>query len=114
MRFRDRMLGMWPAVLEHAAAALPWVAGAFLLLGVAYYSPLGRAVMRYLREGRRDSALTEAMLAELGELRLALGEVIARLDGTERLLERERQTSLARSEPMPRPEPRAQSIVTPH
>lgn len=114
MQFWDRVLGMWPAVLEHAAVALPWVLGAFVLLSAGYFSPFGRALMRYLREERRDSALTDAMLAELGELRLALGEVVERLDGTERMLDRDRRSGLVHSGPLPGPEPRGQPIITPH
>jgi hypothetical protein len=109
----DRILGMWPAVIEHAVVALPWTIGALIVFGVAYFSPLGRALMHSLRESRRDTALTEAMLAELGELRLALGEVVERLDGTERLLERVERGRVSAPEVKLRGEP-ASRLTTPH
>lgn len=55
-------------------------------LAVISFSPLGRGILRHLRESTRDAALTEQVLAELIELRAALGEVTERLDSTERFL----------------------------
>lgn len=101
---------------EHAASALPWLIGGFVLLGGWYLSPFGRAWMRHLRESRREVALTEAMLQELGELRLTLGEVVERLDTTERELNRvrvlaPRQADAGTLPPLNPSEPR---IPTPH
>jgi hypothetical protein len=72
--------------LNYLMAALPWLVGAGVFAVVGYASPLGRALLRYLRDHRRDAELTEEMLLELQALRGTLGEVVERLDGTERLL----------------------------
>lgn len=75
---------------EHVASALPWIVGGLVLLVAWSLSPFGRALIRHLRDSRRDVSLTEAMLNELGELRLTLSEVAERLDATEQELTRAR------------------------
>ena len=72
--------------LNYLMAALPWLLGAGVFAAVAYASPLGRGLLRYLKEHERDAALTEDMLIELQSLRHTLGEVVERLDGTEQRL----------------------------
>jgi hypothetical protein len=114
MSFWNRVFGMWPAVLEHAAVALPWVVGCLLVMGVAYLSPLGRALMRHLRERATDAALSEAMLAELEQLRLTLGEVVERLDSTEGMLELSRRASAPAIDTGLRSDTRDVAARTPH
>lgn len=77
---------LWMVFLSTAAAVLPWVLGGLVLVGAVAFSPLGRLWIAYLRERHRDSEALEAMLAESGALRSMLGEVIERLDATERRL----------------------------
>lgn len=74
--------------LGQAATMLPWLLGGLCLFAVGYLSPLSRAVLRHLRERKREAALTEAAVTELRELRGALGEVLERLDVTDQRLRR--------------------------
>lgn len=74
--------------LEEAATVLPWLLGGLCLLTVTYLSPVSRALLRYLRDRRRDSALTETAVTELRELRGALAETLERLDVTDQRLRR--------------------------
>lgn len=69
-----------------AAAVLPWLLAGLVLLGAVSFSPLGRLWIAYLRERHRDSEALDAMLSETSALRGMLGEVIERLDATERRL----------------------------
>lgn len=107
---------LWPLFFQHAASVLPWIAGGVVLIVAWSFRPFGRALMRYLRDARRDVALTEAMLNELGELRLTLSEVVERLDTTEQEFTRVRVFAPRNAEagalsPAPLIEPR---IPTPH
>jgi hypothetical protein len=72
--------------LNTAAAALPFLIGGLILLAAVSYSPLGRLLIGYLRERKRDSEALQAMLDETSALRGVLGEVVERLDATERRL----------------------------
>jgi len=78
--FLNILVGLLNATIN----ALPWILGGLAIVGVATYGPLGRALRHHLRAGQRDTALTEAMLAELAETRQLLAEVLERLDATER------------------------------
>jgi len=71
---------------EGLAQHLPWMLGVLVVVSVVTFGPLGRALLRYLREHTRDAALTESVLTELGNLRVALVAVIERLDATEHRL----------------------------
>jgi hypothetical protein len=73
-------------LLYASTTVLPWLIGGVLGLAIFSFSPLGRGILRHLRESRRDTALNEQMLAELTALRAELGDVMERLDSTERLL----------------------------
>lgn len=73
-------------VLASLIAALPWLLGALGTVAVVSFSPLGRALLRHLRERQRDAELSDALLQEIGELRALLGETLERLDATERRL----------------------------
>jgi hypothetical protein len=73
-------------LLYSSTAVIPWLVGGVLGLAVVSFSPLGRGILRHLRESKRDAALTEQVLAELTALRAELGEITERLDSTERLL----------------------------
>ncbi len=65
---------------------LPWLVGGAAGLAIVSFSPLGRGILRHLRESKRDAALNEQVLTELTALRGELGEVMERLDSTERML----------------------------
>ena len=100
---------------DRLAAALPWLLGGFALFGGIYLSPLGRSAIRYLRANKRDAAVSEAILAELIEQRGTLGEVIERLDATERELRSGRLLSTQRLPTTPVPlTPEESPIPTPH
>ena len=73
-------------------------------------SPLGRNLIRFLRERRDERAIHEQLLAELEQLRATLVEVTERLDSTERLLS---DTGESRPPILPAFEPRPQ-VITPH
>jgi hypothetical protein len=64
--------------------ALPWVLGGASLVAIVTFGPLGRALIRFLRSNRRETGLTEGLLAELASTRQLLGEVLERLDAAER------------------------------
>lgn len=72
--------------LNTAAAVVPFLLGGLVLIAAVSYSPLGRLWIGYLRQRKRDSEALEAMLEETAELRGVLGEVVERLDATERRL----------------------------
>jgi len=73
-------------LLYSSTTVIPWLVGGVFGLAVLSFSPLGRGILRHLRESKRDAALSEQVLAELTALRAELGEVMERLDSTERLL----------------------------
>ena len=83
--------------LNYLMAALPWLLGAGAFAAIGYVSPVGRGLLRYLREHRHDAELTEEMLMELRSLRGTLGEVVERLDATEQRL------NAPTGNPIPRP-----------
>jgi len=72
--------------LNTAAAVIPFLLGGLVLIAAVSYSPLGRLWIGYLRQRKRDSESLEAMLEETAALRGVLGEVVERLDATERRL----------------------------
>jgi hypothetical protein len=72
--------------LNTAAAVVPFILGGLVLIAAVSYSPLGRLWIGYLRQRKRDSEALEAMLDETVALRGVLGEVVERLDATERRL----------------------------
>jgi hypothetical protein len=72
--------------LNTAAAVIPFLLGGLVLIAAVSYSPLGRLWIGYLRQRKRDSEALEAMLEETAGLRTVLGEVVERLDATERRL----------------------------
>ena len=72
--------------LNTAAAVVPFILGGLVLIAAVSYSPLGRLWIGYLRQRKRDSEALEAMLEETAALRGVLGEVVERLDATERRL----------------------------
>lgn len=73
-------------VLASLLAALPWLLGALGSVALVSFSPLGRALLRHLRERGREAETSEALLQEIGDLRALLGETLERLDATERRL----------------------------
>jgi hypothetical protein len=50
------------------------------------WSPPGRSLVRHFQASRQDAAVNEQLLGELLNLREQLGEVVERLDATDRLL----------------------------
>jgi hypothetical protein len=72
--------------MTQLATVLPWLLAGAALSAALYLTPLSRALLRYVRERKRDTGLTEAMLGELRELKLALAEVLERLDSTDQRL----------------------------
>lgn len=68
--------------------ALPWFLGIALVGGVVAWSPLGKLLVRYLRDRARNDALLEVNNAELAEVTRALSAMTERLDATEQLLSR--------------------------
>jgi hypothetical protein len=66
--------------------ALPWFAGFVLVCGVVAWSPLGKLMVRHLRDRARTDALLEANNVELLEVARALATMTERLDATEQLL----------------------------
>jgi len=95
-----------PVLVGKAIMLLTLTAGVLIVS----LSPLGRNLLRFLRERRGERAINEQLLAELEQLRATLGEVTERLDSTERLLS---NTIESRPSSLPTPEPRPQ-IITPH
>ena len=80
-------LEYWRLLLWNGLSnTLPWIVASAVVLGLLSWSPFGMGMLRMLRERRRDAAMTEELLNELSGLRQILGEVIERLDATERRL----------------------------
>ena len=94
-------------LLNSSVVMLPWLVGGLILIAAVSFSPLGRLFVGYLRDRRRDAEALEAMLAETSALRGVLGEVVERLDATERRL------ALAPPTPQPRRSPSEDSVRTP-
>lgn len=103
-------------VTDHLASSLPLILAMAAMAIAIGFSPFGRALVAFLREQKRDTALTEGILDELVELRRTLGEVTERLDATEQLLVQARQTPLASGLVPPRPVDAGDSgrVPTPH
>lgn len=76
---------IWTHFLLNLLPALPWIVGGVAGLSVISFGPLGRALAQRLRHGTEDQA---AILDEMAAVRGELGEVLERLDYTERLLSR--------------------------
>jgi hypothetical protein len=76
-------------LVNRSIDVLPWLFGGLSGVAIVSFSPLGRALVRYLRARQDESAITEQMLGELEEVRKVLGEVSERLDFTERRLAQE-------------------------
>ena len=102
--------------MEHVASSLPLILAIAAMAVIIGFSPFGRALVVYLREHKRDTALSEGILDELVELRRTLGEVTERLDATEQLLVQSRQAPLAGGLVPPRPVESGDPgrILTPH
>lgn len=102
--------------LQNLLKALPYLLVTGISVGLVSWSPLGRAVLEYLRERKRNMALTQEMLEELSGLRHALGEVTERLDATERNLNmaRERGELKQGSASPPTPSSDSPRPITPH
>jgi hypothetical protein len=98
--FAQQLLGYIPTLLVVATG-----------VGIVSWSPLGRGLIRFLRERRRDGLVNEQLLDELVHLRTTLGEVTERLDATERLLALRGEAQPFRR--LPPEEPRDR-ISTPH
>ena len=103
------------ALLMFALRTLPWIIGGLGVVAVVTWSPLGRALFRFLHERSQEAALNRQLVDELLALRSELGEALERLDLTERRL----------SQLTPGPEPRSgrgpvaelpnpDRIITPH
>jgi len=93
-------------LLSYVPTLLALTAG----VAIVSLSPLGRGLLRFLRERRRDALLNEQILDELVHLRTTLGEVTERLDATERLLSMRGEAQIPAS---PRPD-RPAHVSTPH
>ena len=94
-------------LLNSSVVMLPWLVGGLILIAAVSFSPLGRMFVGYLRDRHRDAEALEAMLAETSALRGVLGEVVERLDATERRL------ALGPPTPQPRRNPSEDSVRTP-
>ena len=94
-------------LLNSAMGMLPWLVGGLILIAAVSFSPLGRMFAGYLRDRRRDAEALESMLAETSALRGVLGEVVERLDATERRL------ALGPPTPQPRRSPGEDGVRTP-
>ena len=93
---------------------LPWMVAGLSGLAVVSFSPLGRGLIRYLRDRREALTVSEQMLGELQELRKVLDEISERLDFTERRLaqgqlDATRGRTLPEKLPLPQEKP-----ITPH
>jgi hypothetical protein len=94
--------------------ALPWGLGALAIAGALSLTPFGQGLIDYLRSRRRDTEALEAVLQELAELRTTLGEVVERLDATERRLLQERSQFPSLHVEQPAPASAPERVVTPH
>ena len=89
------VLGLGKAASAMGAAAIPiWLAA---IAGAVYVlrGPLGEAILHAMANGdqeRIETASDPAVLQELDDLRAQVGELQERMDFTERLLARERET----------------------
>lgn len=94
-------------LLNTSMVVLPWLVGGLILIAAVSFSPIGRLWVGYLRDRRRDAEALEAMLSETSALRGVLGEVVERLDATERRL------ALGPATPPPRRSSSEDSVRTP-
>lgn len=93
--------------LAQLTMALPWLLGGLGGLAVFSFSPLGRGIVKHLRDRRQDATVNEQLLGELEELRRVLGEITERLDVTERRYVENRELRPGPSQALSPP-------VTPH
>ena len=68
--------------------ALPWFIGIALAGVLITWSPLGKLLVRYLRDRARNDGLLDVNNAQLAEVTHALSAMTERLDATEQLLVR--------------------------
>ncbi len=73
-------------LIQVGLSVLPWVVGVGAGVAIVSWSPLGRSLVRHFQARRQDAAVNEQLLGELLSLREQLGEVVERLDATDRLL----------------------------
>jgi hypothetical protein len=73
---------------------IPWALGAGVVAAILSFTPLGKAILRHLTERQRDSELLAVALDDLAALRGSVGEVLERLDVTERRLATDRHAAL--------------------
>jgi hypothetical protein len=102
-------------LLARTVEVLPWLLAGLGGLAIVSFSPLGRGLLRYLRTREDETALNEQLLQELEELRKVLGDVVERLDFTERQMAQKllgplRPPALPEATPLPRPG----QAITPH
>jgi hypothetical protein len=98
----------------YLTSLLNWVPTLLALaagVAVVSFSPLGRGLLRFLKERRHDAALNEEVLEELRQLRATLIEVTERLDSTERMLSIRADVQSFRRLPGPSQRP---EVSTPH
>ena len=94
---------------------LPWVLVTVGSVAAISWSPLGRGLLRFLRDREGEARLTRQLVDELSTLRVELGEALERLDSTERRLAQ--HTSGSESRPGIGSLPELSSpdrIITPH
>ena len=82
--------------LQTLARDLPWILGGLGAVGLAGYSPVGRAVAASLRQRHRDVEIEETLSAQLADLQRTLSEVTERLDATEQRMLRQALSAPAR------------------
>jgi len=99
--------------LLFALKVVPWLLVGAGIVAVVSWSPLGRGLLRLLRERHEEARLNRQLVDELLTLRADLGEALERLDLTEQRL----------AQLLPGPErgpgtraglPNPDRIVTPH
>ena len=101
--------------LIFALRVVPWLLVGAGIVAVVSWSPLGRGLLRLLRERHEEARLNRQLVDELLTLRAELGEAVERLDVTEQRLAQ----LLPGTEPGPGRVPRTglpnpDRIVTPH
>lgn len=72
--------------LNQLAGALPWLLSVLAAAAVLGWSPLGRALLRYLRGREQESMLLEDLIAHTTAMRQEIADAVERLDATDRLL----------------------------
>lgn len=76
----------WTQLVANLIPVIPWVLAGLAGLGAVSWSPLGRSLLRHLKDRREEAALLEELVVQVTAMRQDLAEVTERLDGTERLL----------------------------